>query len=53
MAKLSLEGMVFHAHHGVYEEENILGGKYTVDIFMEVDILKAAVSDDIQSTVNY
>ena len=53
MAKLSLEGMEFHAYHGVYEEENILGGKYTVDVYIEIDIVKAAVTDDVQATVNY
>ena len=53
MAKLSLEGMDFHAYHGVYEEENILGGKYTVDVYLEIDIVKAAVTDDVQATVNY
>lgn len=53
MAKLSLEGMEFYAQHGVYEEETILGGKYTVDVTVEVDIVKAAVTDDIQSAVNY
>ena len=53
MAKLSLQGMIFYGPHGVYEEENILGGKYTVDVFFETDTVKAAVTDDVQSTINY
>lgn len=53
MAKLSLEGMEFYAHHGYYEEETILGGYYVVDVYLETDIVKAAAKDDLSMAINY
>ena len=53
MAKLSLEGMEFYAHHGYYEEETILGGYYIVDVYLETDIVKAAAKDDLNMAINY
>lgn len=53
MALIALEGMHFYAYHGVYEEERLIGGEYTVDVTLNVDVTQAAVSDDLQRTVNY
>lgn len=53
MGKISVEGMQFYAHHGYYKEEQILGGKYTVDVFMETDFSNAVANDSLQQTVNY
>lgn len=53
MARILLEGMEFYAYHGVLEEERIIGGKFIVDISFEVNISKAAKSDNIGETVNY
>lgn len=53
MALIALEGMHFYAYHGVYEEERLIGGEYTVDVTLNVDVTQAAVSDDLQQTVNY
>ena len=53
MAIISLEGMRFRAHHGFYEEEQILGGDYIVDVVVSTNATKAAIDDDLEKTINY
>ncbi|WP_258105185.1 dihydroneopterin aldolase [Marinoscillum sp. MHG1-6] len=53
MGKVSLEGMEFYARHGYYEEERIIGNKYSVDVTIEVDFSEAAETDHLEGTVNY
>ena len=45
--------MHFYAYHGVYEEEQHIGGEYTVDVTLDVDVTQAAVADDLNRTINY
>lgn len=53
MSVIAIEGMQFYAHHGYYKEEQVLGGKYTVDVYMQVEVIDAALSDDLSKTINY
>ena len=53
MGKVLLEGMEFYARHGYYEEERIIGNKYSVDVEMELDLTEAADHDKLEGTVNY
>lgn len=53
MAMIALEGMHFHAFHGFYEEEQILGNDYVVDVYIETVFTKAAAADDLYQTINY
>jgi dihydroneopterin aldolase len=53
MATISLEGLVFHAKHGVFAEERVLGGRYEVSLFITADIRPAALSNDLADTVDY
>lgn len=53
MGKIALEGMQFYAYHGVYEEEQIIGNNFMVDIYIETSYGAAAETDDIQDTLNY
>ncbi|MCB0520953.1 MAG: dihydroneopterin aldolase [Lewinellaceae bacterium] len=53
MATIALEGMKFRAFHGFYEEEQILGGDYVVDVLVTTGIDKAAIGDDLEKTINY
>ncbi len=53
MGKVSLEGMEFYARHGYYEEERVIGNKYSVDVTLEVDFSEAASDDKLEGTVNY
>jgi dihydroneopterin aldolase len=53
MAQLILENMEFYAHHGHYAEENIIGGRFRVDVAIETDITKAASSDELSDALDY
>jgi dihydroneopterin aldolase len=53
MGLIAIEGLQFYSHHGYYKEEQVLGGKYTVDIYMQLNIDEAAATDDLKKTVNY
>lgn len=51
--KVALEGMQFHAFHGFYEEEAIIGNNFILDVLVETDFSEASQSDDLVQTVNY
>ena len=53
MGKVSLEGMEFYARHGYYEEERVIGNKYSVDVTLELDFSEASSEDKLEGTVNY
>ena len=53
MAWISLEGIRFHAFHGVYEAEKILGNEYLVDITVRTKTDTAAQTDKLENTLNY
>ena len=51
--RVALEGLSFHAYHGVYAHERNTGNNFEVDIAVETDFSLAAVHDDITGTVDY
>jgi dihydroneopterin aldolase len=51
--RISLEGLEFHAFHGVYPHERESGNWFEVDITVEVDLVEGSLDDNIQNTVNY
>jgi dihydroneopterin aldolase len=53
MAKISIEGMEFFAYHGCFKEEQIIGTKFKIDLFLDTDTSTAEQSDDLNDTVNY
>ena len=53
MCQIEIEGMEFYAYHGHYEEEQIVGNRFILDLKIETDCQKAAESDDINDAVNY
>lgn len=53
MAVIGLEGMQFYGHHGFYEEEQIIGNKFILDVYLEAETSRAAAMDDLYSTINY
>jgi len=53
MGQVALEGMEFFAYHGYYDEEQKLGNRYSVDLYVKADLHAAAASDELQSTINY
>lgn len=48
-----LVNAVFYGHHGVMQEEHRIGGRYEVDVAVDLDFEEAAVHDDLAKTVNY
>ncbi|MFA5417582.1 MAG: dihydroneopterin aldolase [Bacteroidales bacterium] len=50
---ISIEGMEFFAYHGCFAEEQVIGTKFRVDLFLRVDTTLAEESDRLQDTVNY
>jgi dihydroneopterin aldolase len=53
MSTISIEGMEFFAYHGCFKEEQVIGTKFSIDLFMEVDTAAAEQSDQLDDTVNY
>lgn len=53
MSVISIEGMEFFAYHGCFTEEQLIGTKFNVDVFLTVDTTKAELSDNLDDTVNY
>ena len=53
MSKVALEGMQFYAFHGFYEEEQLIGNYFVVDVYVDTNFMGAAQSDDLGGTVNY
>lgn len=53
MSIISIEGMEFFAYHGCFKEEQVIGTKFRIDLFLEVDTSAAEKSDQLQDTVNY
>jgi dihydroneopterin aldolase len=50
---ISLEGLEFHAYHGVYPHERSSGNKFEVDVSVETSITPSAFTDDLAGTLNY
>ena len=53
MSIISIEGMEFFAYHGCFKEEQVIGTKFNIDLFLTVDTSKAEDSDELHDTVNY
>jgi len=53
MSLITLENMEFYAYHGCFAEEQIIGTRFLVDLFLETDTSEAEDSDDLSKTVNY
>src|SRR4051812_36245450 len=51
--KICLEGLEFHAYHGVYPHERESGNWFEVDITVNADFSAGAERDEISGTVNY
>ncbi|MBX7134300.1 MAG: dihydroneopterin aldolase [Fimbriimonadaceae bacterium] len=52
MYTVFVRGLEFYAHHGVPDEEQVIGHRYSVDIDLEVDG-KADESDSVDDTADY
>ncbi|HZU14764.1 MAG TPA: dihydroneopterin aldolase [Chloroflexota bacterium] len=52
MDKLILRGIDVFAHGGVAGAEREIGHRFTVDVAMDLDVSRAAVSDDLADAVD-
>ena len=48
---VALKEVKFHAFHGYYPEENLIGNHFSVDV--EVIFIPKGDTEDLQKTVNY
>ncbi|MEW6470199.1 MAG: dihydroneopterin aldolase [Bacteroidota bacterium] len=53
MAKIFVEGIKLYAYHGCMEEEGKIGRSFVVDVVIDTDLSKAALSDKLTDTVDY
>jgi 7,8-dihydroneopterin aldolase/epimerase/oxygenase len=53
MALIELEEMEFHAYHGCFKEERIVGNKFVVKFSFQLNTSHAEQSDNLNDTVNY
>jgi dihydroneopterin aldolase len=53
MGKIFVEGIKIYAFHGCFKEEADIGTNFQVDVVLDSDLSKPALSDDINDAVNY
>lgn len=53
IGKVILNGLEFHAYHGVYPHERSSGNKFEVDVEVETQFSASAFHDDLSGTINY
>ena len=53
MGKIVIEEMEFYAFHGHYQEEQIVGNRFLVDLELKTDLTAPAESDQLEDAVNY
>lgn len=53
MGKICLEGLEFHAFHGVYPHERESGNWFETDIIVDTNIREGTIGDDLARTINY
>ena len=53
MGKIFVEGIKIYAHHGCFKEETAIGTNFQVDVVLDTDLSKPAISDNINDAVNY
>ena len=51
--RIILEGLQFYAYHGGAKEERTLGQPFQVDLEVELDLIAAGKSDNLEDTVSY
>ena len=51
--ELTIAGIECYAHHGVFDHERRDGQVFVIDLTLGIDTRPAALSDDLQDTVDY
>jgi 7,8-dihydroneopterin aldolase/epimerase/oxygenase len=50
---ITLRGLRVRGNHGVYDFERAEGQDFLIDVLLELDLSRAAASDDVSDTVHY
>jgi dihydroneopterin aldolase len=50
---ISVEGIECYAYHGCLDEEAVIGGKYSVDVYVWADVSRSFATDHLYDTVDY
>ena len=50
---IEVNGIKLYAFHGCLPEEGKIGGNYIVDIVITTDFSEAAITDELEKTVDY
>lgn len=53
MGIIEIENMEFWAYHGCFKEEQVVGNKFLVDLFIKTECGKASKSDSINDALDY
>lgn len=51
--RILLQGIQFHGHHGVGEEERKLGQRFLVDVELALDLREAGRRDELAASLDY
>ncbi|WP_030438233.1 dihydroneopterin aldolase [Actinoplanes subtropicus] len=51
--RIALRGLKARGFHGVFDFEREQGQDFVVDVLLELDLAKAAATDDVADTVHY
>lgn len=50
---LEITGIECYAYHGCMPEETKIGGRYTVDVILDLDVTDAVFNDQLNDTADY
>ena len=53
MGVIEIEGMEFFAYHGHFAVEQVVGNRFIVNVTLGTDCAKAAITDNLEDTLNY
>lgn len=51
--QIELKEMIFHAYHGVLQQEKLVGNTFVVNLLLTADISDAIQSDRLADTIDY
>lgn len=52
-ATIEVNGLRITAHHGVMEQERVVGNEFEVTVHLTADVMEALTEDSIEATINY
>lgn len=51
--RINIEGIKLYAYHGCLDEEAKIGANYIVDVYITTNFTSAAISDNLNETIDY